>query len=249
MKTSAPTPRFTYVPRLKRAINEPDASSQSATTSIICILLIVTGCCRFHCDYESTSCPTCDCLSVSISLALDRIRNGSATPPKYPINNIAPCVNHTFRNTLTVYDGIHMLSDFKAAQNRSVSATWYHPNCELDVLDNEIAILRSSSDFTGTINVSLACLSPPTNDSKPSNHEEASCSSNTIKICAGRGAADGCDDVSGGHIIPNVNNSWTIIEIISYPSLHSHYNGSSIFTRISYYQSLIDMQLRTIVIL
>ena len=101
-------------------------------------------------------------------------------------------------------------------------------SCEPDVVDNEIATLRSPSDFNRTRNVNLACLPSATNDSSPSNHEKemvvewrqvsitgagdegsilqqavlqtydtsVTCdvrSQVDLKICAGRGATDGCD--------------------------------------------------------
>ncbi|CAF1661273.1 unnamed protein product [Adineta ricciae] len=138
------------------------------------------------------------------------------------INNIAPCVNHTFRNTLAVYDGIHMLSDLKAAQNRSVSATWCHLNCEPGALDTEIAILGHRRilpkqemlallvyrhqqmivyQSEGSI-LQQAVLQ--TQDTSPTCDVRSQIN---LKICAGRGAADGCDAVSGGPMMINVNNS------------------------------------------
>ncbi|UJR24607.1 hypothetical protein I4U23_005982 [Adineta vaga] len=61
------------------------------------------------------------------------------------------------------------------------------------------------------------------------------------KFCAGFGETGSCNGDSGGPIMTNVNNAWTVTGIVSYGPVDC--DGSSVFTRVSYYRSLIDAQL------
>ncbi|UJR14930.1 hypothetical protein I4U23_001912 [Adineta vaga] len=143
----------------------------------------------------TTPCPTCGCSSVSINSSLARIINGNnAIPHSWPwiialykyggftcggalisykhVLTAAHCVYDLSPSSLTVYAGLHILSDAPTSQYRDVSSIWVHPSYTRASLDYDIAILKLSSDFIGTGTVSLACL-PPANNSIPTNNEKA----------------------------------------------------------------------------
>ncbi|CAF3259062.1 unnamed protein product [Rotaria sp. Silwood2] len=245
-------------------------------------------------------CPTCGCSSVSISSTLVRVVNGNtAIPNSWPwivaiyengqfscggslisyrhVLTAAHCLIGVSPSSLTIYAGLHKLSDRKTSQSRSVISIWYHPDYNNDTIDYDIGIIKLSSAFTGTGTTSLGCL-PSASNPVPSLNEKGmvigwgqtsatadvsnestlqqvmlqvqntspDCdlgSSTNRKFCAGFGPTGACFGDSGGPIMTNVNNTWTCTGIVSY--VRSNCNGRSVFTRVSFYRSLIDAKLQT----
>ena len=64
------------------------------------------------------------------------------------------------------------------------------------------------------------------------------------QFCAGFGSTASCNGDSGGPINTNVNGAWTATGLVSYG--RTDCGSRSVFTRVSFYRSLIDTQMQTL---